>query len=163
MPRPITSVMLVGALCCASACESQTTPKQEPPKPAPSEAKPTRAEPPQPAAETQARSPEADEHPPWFDAAKIPHAAVLQQMASQGAIAGGQAWAMLLELEPGVSNAQCIDHAKAAIGEGVAELPEAVASDDGRLTLQGEAEGYHFTIVCGEAKGKPTMYLSYTR
>lgn len=30
------------------------------------------------------------------------------------------------------------------------------------MLLQGKTDDYHYTVVCGEAKGKPTMYLSYT-
>lgn len=82
-------------------------------------------------------------------------------MASEGTIAGGYASAMILELEPGVSNEQCIERAKKALGESLSELPEATIDGD-RLMLQGKADDYHYTIVCGEAKGKPTMYLSYT-
>lgn len=168
MPRPISMVMLAGALCCAIACEgTKPAAKDEPAEGEPGKTGSTKIEPAEPpppnqVSEAPGQAPEAVD-PPWFDSAKISHAAVIQQMTSQGPIAGGQARAMILELEPGVSNEQCIDRAKAAIGESVPELPEAVAGDDGRLTLQGKTDEYHFTVVCGEAKGKPTMYLSYTR
>jgi hypothetical protein len=163
MPRPISMVTLAGALCCAIACEGSKPPAED----SPATAKPNQVAPAEPAPPTVVGELEGEPpplvDPPWFDSAKIPHAAVIQQMASQGAIAGGQARAMILELEQGVSNEQCIDRAKAAIGESVSELPEAEVGDDGRLTLQGKTDDYHFTVVCGEAKGKPTMYLSYTR
>jgi hypothetical protein len=87
---------------------------------------------------------------------------VIKQMASEGTIAGGYASALVLELEAGVSNEQCIERAKAVLGESLSELPEATAGDGERLMLQGKTDEYHYTVVCGEAKGKPTMYLSYT-
>ncbi|HLT39063.1 MAG TPA: hypothetical protein VK034_22420 [Enhygromyxa sp.] len=165
MPRPIFFAAL---LACASACGT--------PKPTPDDAQksgaqesdaPQKREPEQQQPDVQPPAqpaPDGDEPPTpaWFDATKIQHSAVINQMASQGAVAGGQAWALILELEAGVSNEQCIDRAKTVIAETVPEVPEAVASDDGRLTIQGKTDDYHYTVVCGEAKGKPTMYLSYT-
>lgn len=176
MPRLLPAITLAGALCCAAACESSkpTEPqKSKPAKPSKSSEPSEPVEPSEPAKPSEVEgSPSASAEPPasaepapapaWYDATKIQHSAVLNQIASQGAIAGGKARAMVLELEPGVSNQQCIDRAKAAIGESVAEVPEATAGDDGRLTLQGKTDDYHYTVVCGEAKGKPTMYLSYT-
>jgi hypothetical protein len=155
MSRPISTIMLAVALSCTSGCDKPEPTKTEPTRPEPAKTEPAVQPPPSLASEEPV-------DPPWFDAAKIPHATVIKQMASQG-LPTGPVQGMVLELEDGVSSEQCIERAKAAIGESVAEIPEAVASDDGRLTIQGKTADYEFTIVCGEAKGKPTLYMSYSR
>lgn len=171
MPRTFLAITFASVLCLVGACEAATPPpsKADAGEPVAREAAPTRA-----ASEpSKEQSPplvsEADgvtnaERPPppaWFDAAKIQHQAVIQQMASEGTIAGGYASALILELEPGVSNEQCIERARTVLGESLPDLPEATP-DGERLMLQGKSDDYHYTVVCGDAKGKPTMYLSYT-
>jgi hypothetical protein len=173
MPRSLLTITLASALCLLGACESAKPPASKPEgaepvvrESAPSKpdaAKPEDRRPPELVSEDGVS--EDTERPPppaWFDAAKIEHQAVIKQMASEGTIAGGYASALILELEPGVSNEQCIERAKAALGQTLSELPE-VTVDGERLMLQGKTDDYHYTVVCGEAKGKPTMYLSYTR
>lgn len=184
MPRVHLAIMLASALCLASACEGSKAPagKAEPNKAEPSKAEPSKTKPEQvepPASSEQTRTPAvvveaegsapADERPAppaWFDASKFEHKAVTNQVASQGKIAGGYASAMVLELEPGTTAEDCVAMAREVIGETVEDVAEASPGGEGRLMLQGEATGfsvsYHYTIVCGEAKGKPTMYLSYT-
>lgn len=165
---PVKKISAIAfALCSIGACESAKPPasKSEKAEPAAREVEPSKPvdrAAPEPVAEPEII--DTIERPPpptWFDTAKIQHQAVIKQMASEGTIAGGYASAMILELEPGVSNEQCIERAKSALGESLSDLPEATVDGD-RLMLQGEADDYHYTIVCGEAKGKPTMYLSYT-
>jgi hypothetical protein len=171
-PGVKTTLAITLALCSIGACESAKPPanKSEQAEPAAREGEPSKGEPskpvdraaPEPVSEAEVTE-NTDRPPPpaWFDTAKIQHQALIKQMASEGTIAGGYASAMILELEPGVSNEQCIERAKKALGESLSELPEATIDGD-RLMLQGKADDYHYTIVCGEAKGKPTMYLSYT-
>jgi hypothetical protein len=165
----LAAITLASALCCAcqgptpSAGKSDAEKKSTASKPEPS--KPDDRPPPKLVGEPEGSTPAESERPPtppWFDATKIQHEAVIKQMASEGTIAGGYASALVLELEAGVSNEQCIERAKAALGETLSDLPEATAGDGERLMLQGKTDDYHYTVVCGEAKGKPTMYLSYT-
>lgn len=166
MPRPLSAIVLASALLVL-ACEGGKPPASESdPKPTanqPDASKPD-ASAKQPEASLEAKAPADGERPPppaWFDAAKIEHQALTKQMQSEGTLAGGYASAMLLELEAGVSNEQCIERAKAALAESLSDLPEAKVEGD-RMLLQGKTDDYHYTVVCGEAKGKPTMYLSYT-
>ncbi len=171
-------MIMLGALCCASACEGGKAPAKapagksdadKPGEPAKVEAKA------QPVKDGQNRTPavvvEAEgpgsapgapvAAPAWFDAAKIDNSTLVKQMASEGTIAGGQATAMILELEAGTTPQQCVDKARAVLGETLPEVPEATSAD-GRLMVQGKTADYHYTVVCGDANGKPTMYLSYT-
>jgi hypothetical protein len=154
---PGRAIILASVLSCC-ACEGPKSPASEPAKqPA---KQPAEQAPPKLVSEAEGPAP-ASQVPAWFDLEKIEHHAVIQQMSSTGSVAGGQVSAMVLELEPGVSSEQCIERAKAALRESLSELPDATG-DASRLMLQGKTDSYHYTIVCGEAKGKPTMYLSYT-
>jgi hypothetical protein len=176
MVRPLTAIMLASTLCSLSACVANPPASKSDEKQKQADAKPTPSEPVPsgpsrtPAVVVESEGPAAaDERPappPWFDAAKIEHEAVVNQMASQGTIAGGYASAMVLELKAGATPQDCIDMASKAIGETIKDIPAATPGDDGRLMVQGEATGagiaYHYTVVCGDANGKPTMYLSYT-
>lgn len=181
MSRVHVAIMLASTLCWAGACEGnkpaskadvdgkQADGKQAEPKPEPKPVEP--ASPPQtrtPAVVGEVEPVPAEDRPappPWFDDSKIEHESVVNQMASQGTIAGGYASAMVLELKPDATAQDCIDMARKVMGETIKDVPEATSAD-GRLMLQGEATeagiAYHYTVVCGEAKGKPTMYLSYT-
>jgi hypothetical protein len=136
--RLIAIALLAGAVCCA--CEGST------PKPSKHDAPALReAEPPPPA---------------WFDAAKIPHEAVIMQMAPEPTVYSS---AMILELEAGVSNQQCIERARAALGESLSELPEVIADGSKLLIMEGATDDYNYTVMCTEVKGKPTtMHLSYS-
>lgn len=133
------AIALAGALCCA--CEGSTS---KPGKPD--------------AGELQPASP-VRPHPPWFDAAKIPHRAVIMQI---GPDESGYWSAMQLGLEPGVSNHECIERAKAALSESLSELPETIDGGTHLLLLEGGIDDYRYTIMCTDARGGPTMHLSYT-
>lgn len=174
-------MLMLGALCCASACEGAKAPAgksdaDKPGEPAKVEkAEPAKVEKAEPVKDGQNRTPavvvEAEgpgsapgapvAAPAWFDAAKIDNSTLVKQMASEGTIAGGQATAMILELEAGTTPEQCVDKARAVLGETLPEVPEATSAD-GRLMVQGKTADYHYTVVCGDANGKPTMYMSYT-
>lgn len=161
MSRIPSAIILAGALACTVACDGgkpsadQSAQKSDP-KPA---AAPDQQS--APVAEVAAPSDERPPPPAWYDASKIEHAAVISNSVSKGKIAGGYASAMVLELLPGTTTEQCIEKAQAALGESLDDLPEPVTGADGRQTIQGQKDGYHYTVVCGEAKGKPTVYLSY--
>ena len=177
MPRPL--ITLASALCLLAACEgakpaaSKTAGDEPVERTSGSVARDRGAEPSKPSASKPddqppsvelVSEPAPAERPPppaWFDATKIEHQSLVKQMASEGTMAGGYASALILELEPGISNEQCIERAKAVLGQSIPELPEPTP-DGERLMLQGKTDDYHYTVVCGEAKGKPTMYLSYT-
>lgn len=168
MPRPL--ITLASALCLLAACEGAKPPASktagdEPVerKPEPSKPEPSKPDDQPPSVELVSEPAPADRPPPpaWFDATKIEHQTLINQMASEGTMAGGYASALILELEPGISNEQCIERAKAVLVQSIPELPEPTP-DGERLMLQGKTDDYHYTVVCGEAKGKPTMYLSYT-
>jgi len=161
MSRIRPAGIVAGALICALACtgEQPTASKVD----SPPETKPAPAV----AVEREGVSPASRDGrpppPPWFDEAKIEHAKVLNKSASDGPIAGGYATAMVLELQPEATTERCIELVQAAMSESLPDrLPAPSVGDDGRQTIQGQADGYHYTVVCGEAKGKPTLYLSYT-
>lgn len=166
------SVILLAAALLVSACDSKPADKpadQAAGKPADQPAdKPTDkpADPPASSPAAQAEGPSSSvatpaPAPAWFDPERIPHVAITKQMASQAAVGdGGQATAMILELEDGVTPAQCIERATAAIGSEVPDIPEP-SEADGRLTIQGKTDAYSYTVVCGDANGKPSMYLAF--
>ena len=159
-------VILLAAALLASACDSKPAPSKSDEKaPAAAQAPTAEAKTPAPApapvGDSADSTPAAAPAPAWFDAEKVPGATLTKQMASQGAVGeGGQATAMILELEAGVTPQQCVEQATALIAAEVGEVPEATEAG-GRLTIQGKAEGYTYTVVCGDANGKPTMYLAY--
>ena len=104
--------------------------------------------------------------PPWFDESLYGEAKVMRKDRSEVKLAGGYASALVLQLADGTSIEQCMQSALTEIGKdvgkSVAELPQPDVGAD-RQTVHGTDNGYDWTVVCGDAKGKPTMYLSYTR
>lgn len=102
--------------------------------------------------------------PPWFDPAAFEHAAIIKQDTTGTRVASGQLSAMIvLELPPGTTAEQCIETARQKLGESIAELPANTTTPQGYLQLQGKADNYEYAVVCGVAKDKPTMFLSYTQ
>lgn len=172
MRRSLPALCLAAALAPAFACtppapaksegegeeaakkaeKTEDTEKAEAPKPEP---------PPEPDGATRESEP-----PPWYDEKLYPVVKVVRQDQSETKFAGGYASAMVLELEADTSPEVCM---KTALGEirkdldeGV-EVPAPAAGPDGRLTVTGNGTGYEYVVVCGIAKGKSTLYLSYTR
>ena len=99
--------------------------------------------------------------PAWFTPTIIPGATVNRQSQSKTP-EGGTSSLLLLELAAGTTPEQCIAAAEAKLGETITALPEQTTTPQGYLTIMGQTETYHFNVVCGAAKGTPTMYLSYT-
>jgi hypothetical protein len=164
-----SSVILLAAALLVSACDSKPADKpadQAADKPTDKPADKPAGAAASPPAGAQAERPSSRvatpaPAPAWFDPERIPHVAITKQMASQAAVGdGGQATAMILELEDGVTPAQCIERATAAIGSEVPDIPEP-SEADGRLTIQGKTDAYSYTVVCGDANGKPSMYLAF--
>ena len=89
----------------------------------------------------------------------------MRKDTSETKLAGGYASAMVLELPAGTTADQCMELALAEIaknlGKPVTDLPEP-DKDDGRQVIHGTDNCYNYTVVCGDAKDKPIMYLSYT-
>ncbi len=67
---------------------------------------------------------------------------------------------MLFALADGTTVDACLTTVKAALAEAVPE-PEREEGKDGRVTLKGRTADYTVVAICGEAKGKPTAYISY--
>jgi hypothetical protein len=70
---------------------------------------------------------------------------------------------IVLELPAGTTPEQCIENFKAKLSEGGAsgEPPTSSVMPQGHLSLRGKTDTYAYTVVCGIAKDKPTMFLSY--
>ena len=100
--------------------------------------------------------------PPWFSADAFEHASILKQDERSNKLPTGQSATMIvLELPAGTTPEQCMDTAKAKLGETIPALPETTTTPQGYLSLGGKGPNYEFTIVCGVAKDKPTMFMSY--
>ena len=161
------AALLVGALACRPTEKAPTKADDDEVEGSEAKASPKLAPVEQPGAPLDegfsSAEPEADRGapPPWFDAAKIEHQQLIRQDHSKGKVGSGYAAAMVLELRAGVTAEQCIERASAVLGQSISDLPAASPGAGGRLTIQGKTDAYAYTVVCGVAKGKPTMYLSY--
>jgi hypothetical protein len=102
--------------------------------------------------------------PDWFRPDAFEHVAIIRQDLTGTRITTGQSSAMIvLELPAATTPEQCIEQSKAKLAESIKEPPIASTMPQGHLSLRGSGDGYEYTIVCGVAKGKPTMFLSYTQ
>jgi hypothetical protein len=102
--------------------------------------------------------------PPWFRPDAFEHAAVVREDVTGTRIATGQSSAMIvLELPATTTPEQCIERARAKLAETITEPPISSTMPQGHLSLRGKGDGYEYNIVCGIAKEKPTMFLSYIR
>ncbi len=99
--------------------------------------------------------------PTWFDATLVPGATIVQPV-NQAKIGPNTASSMLLELPAGTTTQDCITTIRDAMTKTLPDVVEAVPGDKDRMTLQGKAPDYSYTIVCGPGKnGQTTLYLSY--
>lgn len=106
-------------------------------------------------------APSGEPAPAWFDAAVIPGATIVQPL-NQAKIGPNTASSMLLELPAGTTTQDCISKVREAMTASLPEVADAVPGDKDRMTLQGKAPDYSYTIVCGPGKtGQTTLYLSY--
>ena len=97
--------------------------------------------------------------PSWYREDIIPHTNVIQNGRSEAREDGTFSSAMVLELEEGMTPEKCTDHLKGRVDDVAFEDTE--TGEDGRLTTRGETDAFRVTLVCGNAKGKPTAYVGY--
>ncbi len=98
--------------------------------------------------------------PPWFKPALIPGATITSSGRTQMDEQGLFSTQMLLALPDGTTRDACVDALKAAVTTSIPTLETQPGKDD-RVTLTGSNADYHVTMLCGEAKGKMSAYLSY--
>lgn len=104
------------------------------------------------------------EPPPWFSPEAFAHEQVIRQDGRSNKLPTGQFSRMiLLELAAGTTPEQCIGRVEAKLGESMSELPEHSETPQGYLMLQGKFADYEYNVVCGMAKGAPTLFLSYVQ
>lgn len=99
--------------------------------------------------------------PSWFDANAYEHAAIVRQDTNGSQLPTGKTSKMiLLELPAKTTAEQCIEQAKAKLGQTIEDVGAPTTTPQGYLQLRGSATGYDYSVVCGVAKDKPTMFLS---
>lgn len=149
-----------------TGCPSAPTPTKADAKDVRKEASSADAEPKRAEPASDPQTPpvsELDVTPAWFDTAKIAHAKILQPI-NRAKVGPSTATAMLLELAPGTTTADCMTSVRSEMAKTVSDLVEAVPGEKDRLTLQGKTADYSYTVVCGPGKdGQTTLYLSYTQ
>jgi len=98
--------------------------------------------------------------PTWLRSDLFPGATVSSAGRTARDGAGLFSTQLLLTLPDGTTRDKCIETVTAAVAGAVAALERKEAAD-GRVTLTGSNDDYAATLVCGEAKGKMSAYLSY--
>ena len=98
--------------------------------------------------------------PSWFKADLFPGATITSSGRTQKDEQGLFSTQMLLSLPDGATREACVDTLRAAVIGSVPTLAQQPAKDD-RITLSGSNDDYHVTLLCGEAKGKMSAYISY--
>lgn len=99
--------------------------------------------------------------PAWFSVDAFEHVKIIRQDERSNELPTGQSATMIvLELPAGTTAEQCLSAAKAKLGESIPALAEATTTPQGYLTIKGKTSAYEYTVVCGVAKDKPTMFLS---
>lgn len=179
MPRISSLSMLPLISLCLAACPSQDSssktdalptqpagPQDSKPKQAPATGPVTPASPEgefseQPSPPSEGAPVPA---PAWFSPDAFEHAAIVRQDLAGTRVPTGQTSAMIvLELPAATTPEQCIEQFKTKIAETVKDPPIASTMPQGHLSLRGKGDNYEYTVVCGMAKGKPTMFLSYSQ
>ena len=108
--------------------------------------------------------PEVVAPPPWFTPEAFMHETIVRHDQRSNKLPTGQSSTMLvLELKADTTPEQCMHAARAKLGETITDLPGTTTTPQGYLNLQGKSGGYEYTVVCGLAKGTPTMFLSVTQ
>jgi hypothetical protein len=97
-------------------------------------------------------------HPDWYSLEIIPHQEVVQNGRSEAREDGTFSAAMVLKLDAEWTADKCTEHVAKQVG---LDFKEAEKGDDGRLTSRAETGDMRVTVVCGEAKGTPTVYVGY--
>lgn len=102
--------------------------------------------------------------PAWFRPDAFEHVAIIRQDQKGTRVPTGQTSAMIvLELPAATTPEQCIEQFRLEIAKTVKDLPTASTMPQGHLSLRGKGDNYEYTVVCGMAKDKPTMFLSYSQ
>ena len=97
--------------------------------------------------------------PAWFRPTIFPGATVLKEGRAPADEAGLFASQITLQLAEGTEIDACVEQLMAAVG---AEVPGLTVEDQGdRRSIKGATEHYKVTLLCGEAKGHMTAYVSY--
>jgi hypothetical protein len=98
--------------------------------------------------------------PSWFKVELFPGATIVSSGRTQKDEQGLFASQMLLALPAGTTRDACVDTLKAAVAGSLPTLDQQPGKDD-RVTLTGNNDDYHVTMLCGESKGKMSAYISY--
>lgn len=97
--------------------------------------------------------------PAWFKLDIFPGATVTSSGRSQKDEQGLHSTQMLFSLPTGTTREACVDALHKAASSAVPNLQQ--TEKDGRVTLSGSNDDYSVTMLCGEAKGQMSAYLSY--
>jgi hypothetical protein len=149
-----------------AAAAKQAPAKQDPAKPDPAATGPI--VPPPPEGGFTEADPPSDAvpglTPAWFSPDAFEHTAIIRQDLAGTPVPTGQTSAMIvLELPAATTPEQCIEQFRAKLAETVKDPPIASTMPQGHLSLRGKGDDYEYTVVCGMAKDKPTMFLSYSQ
>jgi hypothetical protein len=98
--------------------------------------------------------------PAWLRPDLFPGATVSSAGRTPRDNAGLFSTQLLLALPDGTTRDACVDTVSKAIAADLPALERKEGPND-RVTLSGSNDDYAATIVCGEAKGKMSAYLSY--
>lgn len=98
--------------------------------------------------------------PPWLRRDMFPGATVKTAGRTMPDEAGLFSTQMLFALADGTTVDACLTTMTAALAGAMPELAREEGKD-GRVTLKGRTADYSVVAICGEAKGKPTAYISY--
>ena len=102
--------------------------------------------------------------PAWYTADVVENLGVIQQQKTVEEADGSYMAFMLFEMKAEHTPETCLDLFRAKIA-GDVELgaTAAVPQQDGQLQFSGETATYTVSVVCGEAKGKQTAFLSLNK
>jgi hypothetical protein len=98
--------------------------------------------------------------PSWFRLELFPGATLTNSGRTPADAKGLFSTQMLFTLADGTSQAACLDTLGTALKDVVPELAREEGKD-GRVTLRGSNADYQVIAICGDAKGKPSAYVSY--
>ena len=97
--------------------------------------------------------------PAWFRPTIFPGATVIKEGRAPADEAGLFASQITLQLAEGTDIDACVEQLMTAVG---AEVPGLAVEEQGdRRSITGATEHYKLTLLCGEAKGHMTAYISY--
>ncbi len=99
--------------------------------------------------------------PPWFRLDLFPGATLTSSGRTQKDAQGLFSTQMLLTLPDGTTRDKCVDTLREALAPTLPTLEQKQDPKDGRVNLTGSNADYSVTLLCGEAKGKMSAYLSY--